>query len=79
MDVQYLSKKPYNLCYVSTQPFPLSAFMISKTHIVAPKPHTGQLNLKVCGSKSVIFISILNVKTTMLNMDILKMVPLARN
>ena len=33
--------------YLSTQPFPLSSFMVSKTHIVAQKPWGKQLNAKV--------------------------------
>ena len=56
-----LKQKPYNFstntlkAYLSTQPSSLSAFMISKTHTGAQKPHGRQLNTKVCGSKSAIF------------------------
>ena len=38
--------------YLSTKPFSLSAFMISKTHIIAQNPHRKQLNAKVCSSAS---------------------------
>ena len=55
-----LKQKPYNFttntlkAYLSTQASSLSAFVISKTHIVAQKSHRRQLNVKVCGSKSAI-------------------------
>ena len=59
--------------YLSSQASSLSAFVISKIHIVAQKPHGRQLNTKVCGSKSAIF-RILLVKTTLFNNDISKTV-----
>ena len=37
----------------------LSAFVISKTHISGQKPRGRQLNKKVCGSKSAIFVILL--------------------
>ena len=55
--------------YLSTQASPLSAFVISKTHISGQTPCGRQLNTKVCGSESAIF-HILVVKTTMFNNDI---------
>ena len=42
--------------YLSTQPSSLSAFMISKTHIVDQKPCRRQLNAKVCGCDNAIFV-----------------------
>ena len=63
--MQYLSKKLYSFttnmlkAYLSTQTSSLSAFMTSKTHIVAQKPHGLQLNAKECnGSKSAILLSL---------------------
>ena len=59
--LQYFEQKPYSFttntlkAYLSAQPFSLSAFLISKTHIVVQKPHRRQLNAKVCGSKSAIY------------------------
>jgi len=38
--------------YLSSQPSSLSAFMISKTHIVAQKQCGRQLNTRACDSKS---------------------------
>ena len=57
-------QKPYNFttlmntlkAYLSAQASSLSAFVISKTHIVAQKPRGRQLNAKVCGSESAIFV-----------------------
>ena len=52
---------PYNFttntlkAYLSTQASSLSAFVISKTHIVAQKLRGKQLNAKVCGGKSTVF------------------------
>ena len=60
-------QKPYNFttnilkAYLSTQPSCMNAFKISKTHVVAQKPHGRQLNAKVCGSKSVIFVFFLSL------------------
>ena len=57
-----LNQKPYNFStdtlktYLSVQASSLSAFMISKTYISAQKPRRRQLNAKVCGSESVIFL-----------------------
>ena len=57
-----LKQKPYNFttntlkAYLSVQASSLSAFVISKTHISGQKPHGRQLNKKVCGSKSAIFV-----------------------
>ena len=51
--------------------------MISKTHISAQRPHGRQLNTKVCGSESAIFLILLSfflVKTTNFNNDISKTV-----
>ena len=51
--------------------------MISKTHISALKLRGRQLNAKVCGSKSAIFLILLSfflVKTTKFNNDISKTV-----
>ena len=42
--------------YLSTQPSSVSAFMISKTHIVAQIPCKRQLNAKPCGIESAIFV-----------------------
>ena len=42
-------------CCLSAQPFSLSAFVMSKTYIVAQKPHEKQLNVKVFHSKSATF------------------------
>ena len=59
--MQYFKQKPYNFttntlkAYLSAQASSLSAFVISKTHIVGQKPRGRQLNAKVCGSKSAIF------------------------
>ena len=47
----------------------LSGFVISKTHASGQKPRGRQLNAKVCGSESAIFL-ILLVTTTMFNNDI---------
>ena len=41
--------------YLSAQASSLSAFVISKTHIVAQKPRGRQLNAKLYGSESAIF------------------------
>ena len=41
---------------LSTYPSSLSLFMISKTHISAQQPRGRQLNAKVCGCKSAIFL-----------------------
>ena len=63
--------------YLSTQPSSLSAFMISKTHITAQKPHGRQLNAEVCCRESAIFLILLSfflVKTTKFNNDISKTV-----
>ena len=60
-----LKQKPYNFttntlkAYLSAQASSLSAFVISKTHISGQKPHGRQLNRKVCGSKSAIFVILL--------------------
>ena len=57
-----LNQKPHNFAtnmlkaYLSAQPSSLSTFMISKTHIVAQMPCGRQLNPKVCGSESVMFL-----------------------
>ena len=57
-----LKQKPYNFtantlkAYLSAQTSSLSAFVISKTHISGQKPRGRQLNVKVCGSKSAIFV-----------------------
>ena len=53
--------------------------MISKTHTSAQKPRGRQLNAKVCGSESAIFLILLSsffflVKTTKFNNDISKTV-----
>ena len=58
-------QKPYNFtdtlnAYLIAQPFSLSPFMISKTHIVAQKPRRRQLNAEVCGSESAIFVILLS-------------------
>ena len=56
--MQYLSKSRITspqTSYLSAQGSSLSAFVISKTHIVAQMPRGRQLNAKVCGSKSAIF------------------------
>ena len=47
----------------------LSAFVISKTVVSGQKPRERQLNTKVCGSKSAIFLFFL-LTTTMFNNDI---------
>ena len=73
--MQYFKQKPYNFttntlkAYLSAQAFSLSAFVISKTHISGQKPHGRQLNRKVCGSKSAIFVILLSffVQTTLSN------------
>jgi len=54
--VQYIHNFTTNTlkAYLSTQPPSLSAFMISKTHIVAQKLRGRQLNAKVCGSRRAI-------------------------
>ena len=60
--MQYLLQKPYNVttntlnAYLSIQPSSLRAFMISKTHTVSQKQRERQLNTRVCGSKSAIFL-----------------------
>ena len=60
--------------YLSTQPSCMSAFKISKTHVVAQKHRRRQLNAKVCGSESAIFcILSFFVQTTLFNNDISKM------
>ena len=62
--MQYLSKSHVTSitnmlkAHLSTQPSSFSAFMISKTHIIAQKPHGRQLNAKVCSSESAIFLSL---------------------
>ena len=59
-----LKQKPYNFttnmqkAYLSAQASSLSAFLISKTHINGQKPRGRQLNKKVCGSKSAIFLTL---------------------
>ena len=58
--------------YSSTQSSSLSAFVISKTFISAQKQCGRQLNAKVCGSESAIFLIL--VKTTKFNNDISKTV-----
>ena len=56
------TQKPYNFttntqkAYLSAQASSLSAFLISKTHISGQKSRGRQLNPKVCGSKSAIFL-----------------------
>ena len=42
--------------YLSTQPFPFRASVIIKTNILAQKPCGRQLNTKVCGNESAIFL-----------------------
>ena len=55
-----IKQKPYNFttnmlkAYLSAHSSSLSAFIISKTHIVAQKPCRRQLKAKVCSSKSAI-------------------------
>ena len=44
--------------YLSAHLSSLSAFMISKTHIVFQKPHGRQLSMEVCGSESAIFVTL---------------------
>ena len=60
--------------YLSIQPSSSSVFMISKTHITAQKLRGRQLNAKVCGSESAIFLFLLSsfllIKTTKFNNDI---------
>ena len=57
-----LKQKPYNFttntlkAYLSAQASSLSAIVISKTHISGQKPRGKQLNAKVCGSESAIFV-----------------------
>ena len=46
--------------YLSAQASSLSAFVISKTHIVAQKPHGRQPSTKVCGSKVPFFLFFLH-------------------
>ena len=59
-DKQEVKEKPYKSttnmlkAYLSTQPSPLSAFMISTTCGVAQKPRGKQFNKKVCSSESTI-------------------------
>ena len=65
--MQYLSKSCIT-AYLSVQASSLSALVVSKTHIVAQKLRRRQLNTKVCGSKSVIFVIL--VKTTVFNNNI---------
>ena len=81
--MQYLSKSRITLpqldtlkAYLSTQASSLSAFVISKTHISGHKPYGRQLNKKVCGSKSAIFVILSSffflsffVQTTLSNND----------
>ena len=61
-EVGILKQKPYNFttntlkAYLSAQASSLSAFVISKTHVIAQKPRGRQLNGKVCGSESAIFL-----------------------
>ena len=56
--------------YLSTQASSLRAFVISKTHISGQKPRGRQLNKKVCGSKSAIFVILsFFVQTTLSNND----------
>ena len=72
-------RKPYNFttntqkAYLSIQASSLSAFVISKTHISDQKPRGRQLNKKVCGSKSAIFVILSSssffVQTTLSNND----------
>ena len=45
--------------YLSVQASSLSAFAISKTHISGQKPRGRQLNTKVCGHESAIFLILL--------------------
>ena len=55
-----IKQKPYNFttnmlkAYLGAHSSSLSAFIISKTHIVAQKPCRRQLKAKVCSSKSAI-------------------------
>ena len=57
-----LKQKPYNFttntqkAYLSAQASSFSAFLISKTHISGQKLRGRQLNTKVSGSKSAIFL-----------------------
>ena len=59
-----LKQKLYNFttnalkAYLRVQASSLSAYVISKTHIVLQKPCGRQLNMKVCGSKSFVFVFI---------------------
>ena len=59
LDAQYMQSYNFTTnapkAYLSTHVSSLSAFVISKTHIVAQKPCGKQLNAKVCSSKSAIF------------------------
>ena len=74
-----LKQKPCNFttntlkAYLSAQASSLRAFVISKTHISGQKPRRRQLNEKVCGSKSAIFV-ILLCSANLSNNDNLKTV-----
>ena len=48
----------------------LSAFVISKTHTSEQKPQGTQLNAKVCGSESAIFLILALATTTTFDNDI---------
>ena len=62
MDTQYMQQKLYNFttnalnAYLTVQPSSLSAFMISKTHIVVQKPRRKQVNIKLCINESAILV-----------------------
>ena len=70
-----LKQKPQNFttntlkAYLCAQASTLSAFVITKTHVVAQKPRRGQLNAKVCSSESALFVFFL-AKVIMFNNDI---------
>ena len=56
--MHHFKQKPYKFttnAYLSSHPSSLSAFMISKTNIIAQQPHGRQLNAEMCGIKSAIF------------------------
>ena len=60
--LSYLGQKLSNFttnalkAYLCAQACTLNAFVISKIHMVAQKPRGRQLNAKVCGSESAIFL-----------------------
>ena len=70
--MQYLRQKPYNFttgintlkAYLSAQMSSLSAFVISKTDIVAQKSCGRQLSTKVCGIESAQFFVLYNISQT---------------